>query len=437
VTIEKIAVALANADGGEFIVGVEDQGSDLNAWRGFEVMEHANYVLQSLQNNITPPVPYTVEWYRVQGALDSGVACLVSVQKSDDVHRTSAGKVLVRRGAQSLEITGQAITDLALSKGARSYEDQLLAKYDISDLVAEDELRFFLDSYSPQTDPDQFVQKQRLIDRDSGEATVASAILFAEHPSAVVPKRCAVKVARYETKDLEPRREHLKADPVTIEGPARDVIDETIKTVTEMVESVSVLRADGGMAPMSYPPDALKEIIVNAVIHRDYNVSDDTLVLVFDNRVEVRSPGKLPGHMTVSNLLTDRFARNPTIVRLLNKYPDAPNKDIGEGLNTVVAKMAEAKLQQPRFHVDENTFVVVLGHQPLARPQEIVLEYLSTNAEITNSIGRSITGITSENSMKDVFISLAKAGKLERVPDKAGNRSAWRTPETQPQETLS
>jgi ATP-dependent DNA helicase RecG len=141
--------------------------------------------------------------------------------------------------------------------------------------------------------------------------------------------------------------------------------------------------------------------------------------------------------MTVSNLLTDRFARNPTIVRLLNKYPDAPNKDIGEGLNTVVAKMAEAKLQQPRFHVDENTFVVVLGHQPLARPQEIVLEYLSTNAEITNSIGRSITGITSENSMKDVFISLAKAGKLERVPDKAGNRSAWRTPETQPQETLS
>ena len=214
-------------------------------------------------------------------------------------------------------------------------------------------------------------------------------------------------------------------DPISVEGPARQVIENTMSVVTSMVESVSVMQPDGTMGPMRYPPDALKEIIVNAVIHRDYNVSDDILVRVFDNRVDVRSPGLLPGHMTIARLLTDRFARNPTIVRLLNKYPNPPNKDIGEGLNTVVAKMAEAKLQRPKFEVQDNAFVVILGHQPLARPQEIVLQYLESNDEITNSIGRSLTGIMSENSMKDVFISLKKAGKLEPVPGKAGSRSAW------------
>jgi ATP-dependent DNA helicase RecG len=112
-------------------------------------------------------------------------------------------------------------------------------------------------------------------------------------------------------------------------------------------------------------------------------------------------------------------------VRLLNKYPDAPNKDIGEGLNTVFSKMAEAKLQPPQLSVEGSSFVVRLGHTPLARPQELVMEYLKTHDEITNRIARGLCGISSENTMKDVFLALNRAGKLERVPGKAGNKAAW------------
>jgi ATP-dependent DNA helicase RecG len=217
----------------------------------------------------------------------------------------------------------------------------MLDKYDADELANEPELTAFLASYSPSTSPHNYVRKQRLTDRSSGAVTVAAAALYAEIPSAVIPKKCAVKVARYETKEQTPRREHLAGTPLTVEGPARIQIEETLAAVTKMVESVSIQNPDGSFAPTRYPPDALKEVIVNAVIHRDYNISDDILVWVFDNRVEVRSPGVLPGHMNLENLLTDRFARNPTIVRLLNKYPDPPNKDIGEGLNTVFARMAE------------------------------------------------------------------------------------------------
>ncbi|MEZ5265244.1 MAG: ATP-binding protein [Acidimicrobiales bacterium] len=182
------------------------------------------------------------------------------------------------------------------------------------------------------------------------------------------------------------------------------------------------------MEPARYPPEALKEVIVNAVIHRDYNLSDDILIRIFDDRVEVRSPGSLPGHMSLDNLLTERFSRNPTIVRLLNKYPDPPNKGfVGEGLNTVFAKMHEARLQPPDFMVDSSSFVVSIRHAPLARPHEIVLKYLESNSEITNRIGNELTGITSENSMKDVFYSLRDAGRLEiLIPDRRGDRSAWR-----------
>ncbi|MFD6989208.1 ATP-binding protein [Streptomyces sp. NPDC059943] len=429
--IQEIASALANAEGGDFIVGIEDekQASGIDRWKGFLNIEEANWVHQNLAGEIDPPIPYDLEYLWIESLERIGTCCLVTVQKSADVHKTAKGEVLQRRGAQSLKLTGGKITDLSLSKGARSYEDQPLSDYDVDELTEEEELSYFLENYSLVSTAQKFLRRQRLVNKKNGEATVAAAILYAEEPAAVVPKRCSVKIARYESKDSVPDRKFLKGTPITIDGPARQLIDRTLKAVSEIIESVPILGTDGEMAPVKYPPEALKEIIVNAVIHRDYNVSDDILISIFDNRVEVRSPGKLPGHMTAENILTDRFARNPSIVRLLNKYPDPPNKDIGEGLDTVLSAMKAAKLKEPQFILEDNAFVVVLAHTPLARPEELILEYLKHNPEISNKIARSLTGIESENRVKNVFYRLKKAGMIEPVPGRSRSRYAWQLTE--------
>jgi ATP-dependent DNA helicase RecG len=428
-TIQKIGCAFANADGGEFAVGIEDRKakSGLDRWQGFASEEDGNFIHQSLVKDVDPGVPYAIDWLEIEGKAEQGIIALITIQKSASVHKTASDQAWIRRGAQNFQLDQQGMLDLALSKGTRSYEDQMLDKYSAEDLSAEQELRAFLDTYSPATEPPEFVHKQRLDDKE-GRASVAGAVLYAEAPSVVVPKKCAIKIARYATKDKEPKRDHLDGTPITVEGPAYVQINETLRIVAEMIESVSIMDPDGSLVPARYPPEALKEVVVNAVIHRDYNISDDILVWVFDNRIEVRSPGVLPGHMTLENLLSERFARNPTIVRLLNKYPDPPNKDIGEGLNTVFAKMREAKLQDPEITTTGTAFVVTLGHTPLARPHELVMEYLQTHDEISNRIGRELSGITSENTMKDVFLKLAKNGQIERVPGKQGSKSAWRKP---------
>lgn len=80
---------------------------------------------------------------------------------------------------------------------------------------------------------------------------------------------------------------------------------------------------------VKYPPETIWEILVNAVIHRDYSISDDIHVLIFNNRIEIRSPGKLPGYVTIDNILDARFSRNSKIVRILNKYKNPVNKDMG------------------------------------------------------------------------------------------------------------
>ena len=111
---------------------------------------------------------------------------------------------------------------------------------------------------------------------------------------------------------------------------------------------------------------------------------------------------------------------------LINKFPDPPNKDVGEGLNTAFAAMEKLRLKKPEIEERDNSVVVVIAHSPLSSPEETVMEYLEGHDEITNSIGREWTASRSDISMKDVFLRSKKRSLIEPVPGKKGKASAWR-----------
>jgi ATP-dependent DNA helicase RecG len=217
----------------------------------------------------------------------------------------------------------------------------------------------------------------------------------------------------------------LAFDPITIEGPLYQQISNAVARTKALIEGIQALTQDG-LAPVVYPDETLHEILTNAVLHRDYSFASDIHVRIFDNRIEVESPGQLAGHITTENVLKEQFARNPKIVRLINKFPNPPNKDVGEGLNTAFAAMKKVRLKEPEIVEGTHSVTVHIRHTPLASPQDAVMSYLEDHDEITNRIARELTGITSENVMKEVFISLNKRRLLERVPEKRGTASAWR-----------
>jgi ATP-dependent DNA helicase RecG len=191
------------------------------------------------------------------------------------------------------------------------------------------------------------------------------------------------------------------------------------------MESVTIWTADG-LKTAAYPPESIWEIVVNAVIHRDYSVSDDIQVLIFDNRIEVLSPGRLPGYVTISNILDARYSRNPKIVRTLNRYKTPPNRDMGEGLNTAFQKMKEWGLKAPEIEELNGYVQVTLPHTPLAKPTEAILRFLTQHSQVTNRQARDLTGIKSENLVKIEFYKLRDENLLEQVPGLKGAKSAWR-----------
>ena len=218
-----------------------------------------------------------------------------------------------------------------------------------------------------------------------------------------------MKIVRYETKEDDPERDHLSfTEPV--EGTILTLIKKSVRRVTEIMSSISVWTTEGAKS-MRYPPETLWEIVVNALIHRDYSISDDVQIVIFDNRIEVLSPGRLPGFVSRDNILDVRYARNPKIVGLLSRYKEAPNKDIGEGLNTAFQKMKEWKMRTPEILEEENYVRVVIPHASLATPQEAIMEFLLNNSTITNKQARDITGIKSENAVKSEFYKLNVASR--------------------------
>jgi ATP-dependent DNA helicase RecG len=264
---------------------------------------------------------------------------------------------------------------------------------------------------------------QQLIFKD--KAKVSSVLLFADEPPIFLPKRCSIKILRYKTKQEAISREFLDGQPITVEGCLYNLIYQAVEKVKAIIEGVKKL-GPNGLEEISYPSITLHEIITNAVIHRDYSIAADIQIRIYDDRIEIQSPGRLAGHVTPKNILDTQCARNPQIVRLISKFPNPPNKDAGEGLNVAFEAMTNLRLKEPDIIEKDESVLVLIRHEPLGSPEEIVMDYLKSNSEITNSIGRDLTGLKDANNMKDIFLRLKRSGLIEPVPGKKGNKSAWR-----------
>ena len=346
----------------------------------------------------------------------------VQVRKSADIKRATDGVVYLRRGAQSLPVTTpEALRNLELVKGLASFETEVV-DVEPSVITNSTPIIEFMLEVVPSAEPAAWLIKQRLL-RD-GRPTVGGVLLFSEEPQALLPKRCGIKIYRYRTKDEEGARESLAFTPITIEGHIYMQIQASVAAATRVVEEMKKVGVKT-LESIEYPTVAIHEIITNAVLHRDYSIADDIHIRIFDNRIEVESPGRLPAHITVSNILDERFARNGTLVRLINKFPNPPNQDVGEGLNTAFAAMRKIGLKPPVIVERPNSVLVSIRHEALASPEQLILEYLEVNATIRNKVAREICNIHADYIVKDIFGRLVDRGLIERVPGTDRGSSAY------------
>ena len=420
--------AFANTNGGDVYLGIaHEEDKAVYYWDGFDNEEHMNPYIDVICDMFDSYEDYSLETYQSQ--VDNTFILHIVIHKTQKIIRASDKKAYVRHGVQNSPCdTDEQLARLHLDKGLSSFEDQY-TQSSLDDLKNSAILLRFLSKVAPTTTPYDWLRRQKVMNSNA-RISVAGVLLYDECPQATLPKQSAIKILRYHTDEAEGTRETLdNGFPLTIEGDIYTLIHDAVQKTKEIVEEPGVVGKSDTIIK-EYPEITLHEIITNAVLHRDYSLKKDIQIRVFTNRIEIESPGKLPGHITLENILQEQCARNPKIVRLIAKFPLPPNKDVGEGLNSAFKAMVQMQLKEPQIKETENSVVVIIKHERLADAETVVWDYLQTHNTISNSIARSLTGISDANKMKQVFNRLKKQDKIEIVEGTKSSATLWKKKST-------
>ncbi len=351
-------IAFANADGGTLVVGIENDQTFTGTNR---YVGKINQFVQAGIDYCSPPVRFQhafVDCTNDRGQPDR--VLVLTVQQSDRVHTHTGDKVFLRVGDQSRELNFQERLELLYDKGETNFEAVSApgASVDDLDVALLEEYRQVLATRGTVED---LLLGRGLAERTAGSLAInhAGVLLFARQPTRWLP-RAEVRFLRYEgtTAETGPRMNVVK--DTIIDGPLPRQLREAFEIVGAQLRDFTRL-VPGGVFETSpeYPEFVWQEAITNAVAHRSYSLSGVSVhARMFEDRLEVESPGKLPGIVRTHNIRRVHFARNPRIARVLTELRFV--RDVGEGVDRMYEEMAAVELPPPEFRELDYAVIVTL-----------------------------------------------------------------------------
>ena len=273
---------------------------------------------------------------------------------------TPDGRLLRRSGEQSLPLRGDALAWFVRARTEISGEDEPVARFGPSDLdmssvnqaleadgragVSLDEaLRALCDLHVAKISP------------PSSDPTVlrAAVVLFGSDPERFIP-RATVQLVRRVGVGPGPGPTLARKE---ISDPLANTLEQCLKFIARHTSQFEVVTGTTRDVLPEYPAPVLREAIVNALAHRDYNLTGATVdITIWDDRIEIQSPGPLPAHITVDNIRTEHYSRNPRVMRVLKTLRLV--EEYGEGVDRMYREM-EARLMEPPTFSDTGSSVKV------------------------------------------------------------------------------
>ncbi|MCY3862779.1 MAG: putative DNA binding domain-containing protein [bacterium] len=428
--IQEAIVAFSNAGGGILILGVDDRGCIV----GCPLNEGLEKNLWEMVGQIESPGLVQISGMEVGR---DRVTVVAVGQRYDGIAQTSNGRALVRRGKQNLPLLGRELRQLLNERLPGAFEASP-SPWSIDDaapeLLGQLCLALGIDpSHSPAVLASALSQRGLAVAGDqTGILTFAGALYLVEAAQAAFGK-CCIEVFRYG----EGSREYDRREVFT-GTPRQQVGDAVGWIIDEIGFDLMVVRTIRHELPR-LPVDALREVLANAVAHRDYQLSGAAIeVHLMPRELVVVSPGGFAGGVTSDNIGEAHFARNPAVINVLRAFELA--EDAGRGIDLVRYEMAAALRFEPRFEEAPEGWVrVVLPTVGPVTPEELAWTYevggeFEMHPGDRRVLAEALRGVeltnTAVRSMLDVGVSparntlqrLCEMGLLEHRGEGAGTR---------------
>ena len=395
-----------------------------------EATEDLEAILARAQERCLPPI--LVQWETIETARGAIVA--LSVPRSPHLHKLTDGTVLLRSGGLNRPLEQRELYRLLISKGIGSYEEEPASGAGRDDLDTqmireyEDARRKNSSRIAQKMATDELLRDAGALD-DADEPTVAGLLLFGRSPQLWLPQAglVFVRFSGTETRGSDGVPRYRRREEIN--GPLARVIEQVWEVIWEEMRHEAAIPALAREEQPEYPPSAVREALVNAVCHRDYHLTGRRVeIRMFDDRLEIISPGGLPGHITLDNIVEEHFSRNPRLVRGL--YYWGYIEELGLGIDRMIEDMLRSGHPAPRFENRPFTFTVVLSNalehpesqwsHVLNERQLRALKHVRDSGRITNRDYRELCpNVTAETIRLDLSDMVDK-GMLLRVGAKRG-----------------
>lgn len=353
--IAEIASSFANAKGGIVLIGVSDDSEIKGIEIGRKTIERLTDILV---DNSDPKIYPEIKHRIIQGK----DLISVSVKESPDKPHLAFGKAFVRIGKNTKPMSRGEYEKLLIEKNKENlqFDRQIYKKASLKD-IDQEKLRWFLDEAEAQrglktskhTKLKDALRRLRLL--QNNKITNAAMLLFGRNPKFI---QSEIKCIRF--KGNKPIKPYI--DFRNLEGNLFDLVDQALDFVLRNIKK-AVWLVPGKVQreeKYEYPADAVREAIVNAVVHRDYFSPANVQVRVFDDYIEIWNPGELPKGWTVDRLKQkhESVPRNPLLFKQFFwvKYVE----DVGGGTLDIIQECKKWGLAEPEFEFTGTSIVVAI-----------------------------------------------------------------------------
>lgn len=374
--------AFANADGGDIAVGITNQ-KRLIEGVDFE-MDKLNELLRAPLDYCSPTVEVETEYVPcVDMKGQDNHVLVMHIPASPEVHANNADEVRLRVGDKSKKLPFEDRTQLMYDKGMRYFEDSPVADAEIEDIDFDFVEEYLKKIGYEKSAMEYLTQNKGFIKDKKGEKKISAAaiLLFGKNPQLYFP-RARVRFIRYEGTEEKFGAEMNVVKDVIFEGNILTMIEKSIAYLDTQIKEKTYLGSDGRfVTEEEYPKFVRQEIIVNAVTHRDYNIrGTDIQIKMFDDRIVVESPGRLPGLVKPANIRTTHFSRNPKIAEFCKAYKYV--KEFGEGVDRMYRELEKEGLPVPEFRQQDFMFyATVKNRKPNFKNEKVVFDTKKANYE--------------------------------------------------------
>ena len=365
--------AMANASGGVIALGIEDNGSIT----GVSIERENSYRKVPCDYLQSSPI-YTIEV--IICSSETRILLFHIAPSSNEIIKCTNGDAYLRVGDSSKRLTADQILELEYSRGIRSFESRIIAEATMEDLDLD-----LVEEYgktlgvSSSTTPIELLRARGVLkgSLENPQITVAAIILFGKIPTQFLPS-ARVRFLRYEGTSVTPGVAFNVVKDVTLEKPLHMLLSEGKQLLANQMREFQQLTKKGVFKRIpEYPEFAWLEGLVNAVTHRDYSIGGDYIrISMFDDRMEITSPGKLPSIVTVDNIKHTRFSRNPLIARVLSDFGWV--RELNEGVKRIYTDMESFFLEPPIYAEPSGTTVQLTLRNNIAMRSIRRMEALKT-----------------------------------------------------------